>query len=426
MDGRVEAMMFLLGAVVGFLLVVILSNFVPNEKKVREVPPCECSVEEPHFARSLSLLLSAHLLGGNRITELRNGAQTFPAMLAAIRGAEKTITFENFIYWQGKVGHEFADALIQCARRGVKVHVLLDFVGTSRMKRAAIKALRDAGCQIVIFHAPTWYHLARFNNRTHRKLLIVDGKVGFTGGVGIGDEWQGDAEDENHWRDTHFKIEGPVVGQMQALFMVNWIRAHATCEHSPDYFPELPAVGDQHAHMFNSSPEDGSENARLMFLHSFSAARSHVLLQQAYFVPDKRVIEELVKTRKRGVRVEIMVPGHRIDTPLVRRASRALWGPLLEAGVKLWEFEPTNLHCKIMTVDGCWSSVGSTNFDFRAFRWNDEANLNVHDRSFAQRLEQTFENDRKRCTQITFESWRSRPWTTKLADQACALFRFQM
>lgn len=418
--------MLTVGAVVGILLAVVGGNFIPGEKRLEHAITTDYGVQDAQFIRSIGALLGPSLLEGNSTTELVNGEQIFPAMLAAIRSAQKTICFETFIYWNGEVGKQFADALAERARAGVKVHVLLDFVGSTRMDASSLQELRDSGCEVVKFHPLKWYNLSRFNNRTHRKLLIVDGTVGFTGGVGIGDEWDGHAQDPKHWRDTHFRTEGPVVAQMQATFMTNWIKTTSTVHHGETYFPPLKPAGTQIAQMFHSSPEEGSENIRLMYLLSIAAARHKILLEQAYFLPDTLATQMMVEARHRGVEVTVIVPGPLIDTKLVRRASRSSWGDLLKAGVRIYEYQPTNFHCKVMIVDGVWSSVGSTNFDNRSFRLNDEANLNVYDAGFAQKLEQTFAEDLKKTREVTLAEWEQRSWHVKLADWFWGLFHTQM
>lgn len=419
-------MMFLLGLVVGVILAVILANFVSSEKHLRHRIKSDYALTDPQFARSMSGLLGPPLVGGNRIDILMNGDEIFPAMLEGIRSARRSITFETFIYWRAEIGREFAEALAERARAGVRVHILVDFVGSNKMDPALFDMMGHAGAEIEKFHPLSWYHLSRFNNRTHRKLLIVDGRLGFTGGVGIADEWRGHAQDEKHWRDTHFRIEGPVVTQMQAAFMTNWIKTRSTVEHTEAYFPELKPVGTHFAQMFHSSPQEGSEDIRLMYLLSIAAARQRIRLEQAYFVPDDLTVELLVAAMKRGVEVQIITPGPRTDQSTVRRASRSRWGPLLEAGARIFEFQPTNLHYKVMIVDGLWSSVGSTNFDNRSFRLNDEANLNIHDADFAARLEKIFEEDKRRSKEVTYEQWLRRPAQEKLWERTVGLLRSQM
>ena len=414
------------GIIIGLFLAVIAANFVRSEKKVEHVVESPYGVKDPQFTRSMGSLLVSPLLPGNTVTELLNGDAIFPAMLDAINSAQRTITFETFIYWEGEIGRKFAEALSQRAQAGVKVRILLDWVGSTRMDESLLERLKQAGCEVERYHPPKWYHLTRLNNRTHRKLLIVDGHTGFTGGVGIGDEWSGNAQDPDHWRDTHFKVRGPIVAQMQAIFMVNWIKTRAIVEHTADYFPALGPVGDQFAQMFHSSPDEGSENIRLMYLLSIACARESILLEQSYFVPDNLINEMLVAAANRGVHIEVITPGEHTDTRHVRQASRSRWGPLLEAGIQIFEYQPTNLHAKVMVVDGVWSSVGSTNFDNRAFRLNDEANLNVYDREFAAQMTRTLANDKLKSRQITLEEWRSRPWHVKLRDRFWSLFRQQM
>lgn len=416
----------LLGAGLGGSLFVVGANFVRNERKVEQAVVSPYGIDDPQFPRSLDALLGPPLLAGNTVTELRNGDAIFPAMLDAIAAARATITFETYIYWSGDVGQQFATALAERARAGVKVFILLDWAGSVRMAPALIEKLETAGCVVLRYHAPHWSHLTRFNNRTHRKILVIDGRVGFSGGVGIGDNWTGDAQDPDHWRDTHFRVEGPVVAQMQAVFMANWLKARGIVEHTGDFFPALVPVGDQRAQMFHSSPEAGSENMRLMYLLSIAAARRTLLLEQAYFVPDELVIDALVAAAARGVRVEIILPGEQNDAPKVRRAGRARWGRLLAAGVKIYEYEPTTLHAKIMIVDGLWSSVGSANFDNRSFRLNDEANLNVYDAPFAAALTRTFAADLLSSREITLADWEARSRREKSSDWFWSLFRQQM
>jgi cardiolipin synthase len=414
------------GVLLGIILTVIAANFVRSEKKVEHMVESPYGVTDPQFTRSMGSLLGTALLAGNSVTELLNGDEIFPPMLEAIRGAQQTITFETFIYWSGDIGRQFADALSERARAGVKVRILLDWVGSVKMDEETIEQLRQSGCEVVRYHAPKWYHLTRMNNRTHRKLLIVDGKIGFTGGVGIGDEWTGNAQDPQHWRDTHFKVLGPVVAQMQSVFMINWIKTRATVEHTSDFYPALEPAGEHYAQMFHSSPDEGAGNIRLMYLLSIACARETILLEQSYFVPDNLINKMLVAAAKRGVRIEVIAPGEHTDTPNVRQASRSRWGPLLEAGIKIFEYQPTNLHAKVMVVDGIWSSVGSTNFDNRAFRLNDEANLNVYDREFAAQMTRTLADDKLKSREITLEEWRSRAWHVKLRDWFWSLFRQQM
>jgi cardiolipin synthase A/B len=411
--------------ITAFLTVVIL-NLSSGEKKISHRIAPIYSVDDEQFLRSMGSLLGPPLVGGNSVQPLRNGVEIFPAMLEAIQQSEQTITFETFIYWSGRIGLAMADALAERARAGVKVHVLVDWVGSQKMEPELLERMESAGVEVRRYHPPRWYTLSKMNNRTHRKLLIVDGRVGFTGGVGIADPWLGDAQDENHWRDSHFRVEGPVVAQMQAAFLDNWMKATGEVLHGPEYFPPLEARGDITSQMFRSDPGEGSESVRLMYLLSIASARRSIYISAAYFVPDDLSIKTLVQARQRGVHIEVILPGPLIDTETTRRASRARWGPLLEAGVIIHEFQPTMYHCKVMIVDERWTSVGSTNFDTRSFRLNDEANLNIYDADFAASLLKDWMDDRTRARQITYEAWKNRPWREKLIEHSAALLRSQL
>jgi cardiolipin synthase len=418
---------YVLGIVIASILVTIIAlNFTSGEKKIDKRISELYPVSSPQFTRAMGNLLGPPLVSGNRVQALYNGDQIFPSMLEAIHAARHSIDFETYIYWSGDIGKKFADALAERARAGVKVHLLADWVGSEKMDAAMQKAMEDSGVQIRKYHPLSWYNLARVNHRTHRKLLVVDGRVGFTGGVGIADNWLGHAQDENHWRDSHFKIEGPAVAHMQAAFMDNWMKTTGEVLHGDDYFPALEMVGGQSAQVFRSSPAEGAESMRLMYLMSVAAARKHIYIANAYFVPDDLALTMLTRALKRGVKISIMMPGKHTDAASVRGASRARWGTLLEAGADLYEYEPTMYHCKVMVVDGLWTSVGSTNFDSRSFRLNDEANLNVYDAAFAEQQITTFEQDVKLARRISYEEWKNRPWTEKVLEHGAALFRSQL
>ena len=347
-------------------------------------------------------------------------------MLAAIREARRSVTFESYIYWSGDIGKAFADTLAEKARAGVKVHVLLDAIGTAKMDEKWLTEMSDAGVQVHKYHPIRWYTLWRLNNRTHRKLLIIDGTVGFTGGVGIAPEWTGNAQDPDHWRDTHFRVDGPVVGQMQAVFLDNWIKVNGEVLHGDDYFPNLAAVGQQQAQMFSSSPAGGSESMELMYQLANSSASLTIDLSAAYFVPDLLTIRALITAIGRGVRVRIILPGKYIDSTLSRSASRALWGKPLAAGALIAEYVPTMYHCKVLIVDGRLTSVGSTNFDNRSFRLNDEASLNVIDEAFAAEQTSIFELDLQRAKPVTLSDWTNRPLKEKIGDRIASLISSQL
>ncbi len=413
-------------AVATAIVLWVLRLLAGREKKINHRIDTLYPVADEQFPRSMGSLLQPNMLAGNAVTVLSNGDEIFPAMLDAITRARRTITFETFIYWSGDVGRAFADALCERARAGVEVHVVLDWFGASKMDPAILSELEDCGVEVERYHPVRWYTVRKLNNRTHRKILVVDGAVGFTGGVGIADEWRGDARDETEWRDLHFRVEGPVVGQLQRAFMDNWLKTHSTVLHGDAYFPALDARGPTTAQVFMSSADEGSESARLMFLLSIACAAESISIATAYFVPDTLTVRTLLHARERGVRVRVLVPGPRIDKRVVRRASRSRWTDLIEAGVEIHEYRPTMYHAKLMIVDGVWVSVGSANFDNRSFRLNDEANLNAYDRDLAERLTAEFDADLARATLITPEAWRARPWHERLREHAAGLLRAQL
>ena len=408
------------------IAVLIAANFSSGEKDVSRELPRLYATQDPQFRRAIGALLGPALVGGNRAQELLNGDQIFPDMLQAIRSAQHSISFETYIYWSGNIGREFADALSERAKAGVKVHVLLDWVGSAKIDDSFLDEMRASGVEIRKFHKPNWYNLGRLNNRTHRKLLVVDGKTGFTGGVGIAPKWTGNGQDADHWRDSHFRVEGPVVAQMQAVFMENWLKVTGQVMHGEAYFPALQAMGDSDAQVFSSSPSGGSESMQLMYQLSITAAAHSIDLSSAYFVPDELTTQALTDALQRGVKIRIITPGEIIDTDTVRAASRGSWGPLLKAGAQIYEYQPSMYHCKVMIVDNLLVSVGSTNFDNRSFRLNDEANLNVYDAAFAQRQTFIFEADLKNARQVTYDEWINRPLKEKLLEKLALLLGSQL
>ena len=406
--------------------VFVALNFTTGEKKIEQRIARLYSAEDPAFARAMGVLLGPAISSGNRFDALLNGDQIFPHMLESIRGAKQSITFETYIYWSETIGKQFADALAERARAGVKVHVLLDWLGSSKMDATHLSEMEQAGVQVRRFHEPKWYNLARMNNRTHRKVLVVDGRIGFTGGVGIADQWTGSAQDPQHWRDTHFRASGPVVAQMQAVFLDNWIKATGEVLHGEKYFPALPAAGTAKAQMFSSSPSGGSESMQLMYLLAITAAQHSIHLSSAYFVPDALTLRALTEAIQRGVKVQIIMPGPHMDAETVQRASRARWGDLLKAGAELYEYQPTMYHCKVMIVDALWVSVGSTNFDSRSFHINDEANLNIFDGEFAAAQIAHFRDDLSKSRRISLEVWQQRPLAEKFWEHAASMLGGQL
>ncbi len=417
---------FLITIPVTVLLTVLVLNLQAGERHIRYELDHTFAVADPAFHRTMDVLLGPAILPGNRVTALQNGDEIFPSMLEAIRGAKQSITFETYIYWSGTVGQWFADALSERARAGVKVHVLLDWVGAGKLDQAQLDAMRAAGVEVAMYHPLRWYNIARMNQRTHRKLLVVDGRIGFTGGVGIADHWLGDAQSPDHWRESHYRLEGPAVAQMQTAFIDNWIKTKAVVLFGERYFPPLAPVGELSAQMFKSSRGEGSESVRLMYLLSIASATTHIRLQAAYFIPDSLAVDAFVAARARGVRIEIIVPGPHTDAAIVRHASRSRWADLLEAGVEIYEFQPTMYHCKVLIVDDLWVSVGSTNFDDRSFRLNDEANLNIYDAAFAVAQVQDFERDKAQSRLIKPAEFEQRSAAKKFLDELAGMLRRQL
>ncbi|MGH8664830.1 MAG: phospholipase D-like domain-containing protein, partial [Burkholderiales bacterium] len=336
--------------VITAIVVVLLLNLSLGDKQVDRKIASLYTIADAQFARTMGVMLGPALIPGNHAEALLNGHEIFPAMLAAIRGAKRTITFETYIYWSGDIGKQFAEALSERSRAGVKVHVLLDWVGSSKMDEKLLAAMKEAGVALQRYNRPRWYNIGRLNNRTHRKLLVVDGRIGFTGGVGIADLWSGNAQDPEHWRDTHFRIEGPAVAQMQSAFMDNWIEVTGEVLHGEAYFPPIEQHGDHFAQVFTSSPGGGSESMQLMYLLSIAAAVHNIRMSASYFVPDDVSVGMFAAALERGVKVQIILPGPHIDTAIVRRASRSTWGKLLRAGAEIYEYQPTMFHCKVMVV----------------------------------------------------------------------------
>lgn len=418
--------MVISAVVVTLVGVIVAVNLHKPEKTIKHRVNRLHAVETPQFKREMDSLLGPPILSGNEVTPLQNGDEIFPAMLGAIRAATSSITFETYIYWSGKVGEDFADALVERALAGVPVHVMLDWLGSQKIAGKLINKMKVAGIDVERYHALRWYSLGRMNNRTHRKVLVVDGAVAFTGGVGIADQWSGHAQDPGHWRDSHFKVVGPVVAQFQAAFLDNWIKTTGNVLHGADYFPLLRAVGSQSMQLFMSSPAGGSSSMRLMYLSAITAAESAIDIQAAYFVPDSLMVRQLIQARGREVRVRILLPDKHLDSETIRIASKKMWGPLLDSGVEIYLYEPTMLHCKMLIFDRYLVSVGSTNFDMRSFDLNDEASLNIYDRAFGQQMTEVFETDLKSASAYSLDMWNRRPWSQRFAESILIPLRSQL
>jgi len=316
--------------------------------------------------------------------------------------------------------------MADAGRRGVEVRVLLDRAGSIPFEQRLIDIMEEAGVAVHRFRPIRWYTLDRINNRTHRKVLVVDGNIGFTGGVGIGDEWLGAARGPDEYRDNHYRITGPAVASLQAAFAENWLEASGEVLQGERFYPEQPTDGELVAQLVKSSPSGGSRSMHQMLLMSLASATQNIRIGMAYFVPDDIAIQQLVDAAERGVEVDIIVPGPHISKETVRHGSRHFWGDLLEAGIRIHEFQPTMYHAKIFVIDEDWVSIGSANFDVRSFRLNDEANLNVFDRGFALQHIAIFEEDLAWSRRITLAEWENRPWREKIMDWLASLLRTQL
>ncbi len=404
----------------------------PPLPMVRRRVPMRYHMRHQFGVRDLAFLQTMHALTGmavsegNRAEVLRNGVRIFPAMLAAIRAARKTINVEFYIYWDGEIGRMFAEALAERARAGVKVNVILDAVGSAAMSRDLTDFMHRNGIEVEWYHPLRWYTLSRVNHRTHRKLLVVDGEIGFSGGVGIADEWQGDADRKDHWRETVVRVEGPVVTQMQFAFLDNWVKSRGELLTGLDYFPQVAPRGKCIAQVVKSSPSEGSSAAKLLYIVSIVAAKKSIYINSAYFVPDKDTTRALETAVRRGVDVRVIVPGEFTDVPIVRHAGRFYYNQLLKRGIRIFEYQPTMMHSKTMVVDGIWTTIGSSNFDDRSFRLNDEVNVNLYDEGIAAEMDQMFFEDLARSEEITPMRFLKRPWLERVKERLAGWLKPQL
>lgn len=421
-----QILTFVFAGLTGAALLTIAFLMMLRQREITyrldESPP----PDSEHFLRMLRGLVSVQFSAGNRIQLLRNGNETFPAILKAINGARHAVTFENYIYLSSQVGDRFAKLFADKAREGIRVHLVLDWLGAFTVERSVLEQMRSAGVEIHFYHPPRLGMVHQFNYRTHRRELVVDGKVAFTGGIGLGDEWTGDGESDGNWRDNHYIIEGPLAGAIQSVFLDNWLKSSGQVLADEHYFPELAEVGDCWAGALCGSPGERISNGRLMILLFLRAAQKSIRIEQAYFVPDQAMVEALVNAARRGVCVEIILPNEKIDYGVVRRASRALWGPLLDAGVKIFEYQPTMLHVKMLLIDDLWLIAGSANLDFRSLYRNDEVYIVVRDGDFVRQHVDCFSVDKAHSQEVTRNAWQSRARTDKLLDRAAALLRTQL
>lgn len=367
--------------------------------------------DPPFTADSAAFRRSTEALGnpmveGNDARLLMNGDQIFPAMLKDIREAKKTVNLESYIFMPDEAGRQFADAMVEAAHRGVQVRFLIDAVGGKLGNLEPL--LEAAGVQAHEFRPLRLFSIHKVGNRTHRKILVVDGRIAYTGGLGIEKRWLGDARNQNEWRDTQVRVEGPVAAQMQAIFSEDWTYTTGEILGGDDFYPEIPKAGSIRSQAIKASRSDSSSKSKMLYYVAVQSATKSIHLANAYFLPDAQVRKALIEAVQRGVDVQVMVPGSHIDLPMVRFASWMHYGELLEGGVKIFEYMPTMLHNKTVTIDGIYSIVGSINFDARSMNRNAEEALAFFDRDFAGKMEEMFQKDKQRCREITFDEWDNR------------------
>jgi cardiolipin synthase len=375
---------------------------------------------------SIAGLTGSPIQAGNHVEVLQNGDQFFPALLKDIAAAKESIHLETYVWWKGEICAQVANALAERALQGVEVRLTLDAVGSNKGDDELFEIMKKGGVKIALFHPFQIQDIGLFNNRTHRKLAIFDGRVGYVFGHGMAEEWTGHGQDDKHWRDTGVRIEGPVVNSIQAVFAENWVEQTSEVIVGEKYFPRLPSSGGVRAHMTASSPQGGVSRLEMLFKLAISAARKELVVQNPYFIPDGEIVGLLKRAAKRGVKIRIMLPGNATDSSVVRHAGHRRYEDLLQQGIEIYEMQGTLNHQKIMVVDGLWSFVGSTNFDDRSLDINDEASVGLIDPGVADQLRGAFQQDLPRCKRINLEEWRKRSAWHQFIDRASYLINEQL
>jgi cardiolipin synthase len=375
------------------------------------------------FARLVEATTGAAWRTGNRVRILRNGAQTFPAMLDAIESAKDTIDLSSYILWPGEVTDRFTEALCERARAGVEVNVVVDAYGSAKLAgHETVTKLQEAGVSFVFFRPPAWYAVDKLNNRMHRRLLIVDGRIGFAGGVGIADVWDGDAQDPEHWRETHVEVEGPAVRDILGGFMENWAEASNVLL-ADSHVPDLEHFGDGvGVQVIRSSPRSGGTATSQLFYAAIAGACERLWITTAYFAPDEAFLDLLCEAPARGVDVKILVNGPHVDKEVVRETGQRQYGRLIEAGVRIFEYQRTMLHAKVMIADG-WANIGSSNLEHRSLGLDDELMVALTDRRLVDELARHFADDLDHAEEFDLDRWRRRPLAKRAREAAGDLLR---
>jgi cardiolipin synthase A/B len=396
-------------------------NALPLPKRMSVELELDYGVRDPQFRQSLHGLLHNPIVDGNSAELLTDGEAIFGAMLDDIAQAEHSVTFETYEFFGERAAGAMAGALADAARRGVRVHALIDFIGSTRASESKFELMEEAGVRVERYRGPVWYKLNQINYRTHRKLLVVDGQTGFIGGANIADPWL-PGGDDLPYRDHHFRLRGPIVANLQGTFAENWLNASGALIEGEAYFPTLHEQGDLAMQVVKSAPQEGRKRVRGTILYALAAAREEFTASTAYFYPDVEFLKALELAVQRGVRVRILMPGGSMDKGYVRHASINRWREILEAGVELYEYQPSMYHAKLITVDDYWTTFGSTNLDNRSFRINDEANVAVWDEDFARYVRGVIEHDLEQAERFTLSDWEDRPMRKRIIGHISSVF----
>jgi cardiolipin synthase len=404
---------------VWFLIVVLFSPRIDYRASTR------LPLGSPDLLRIVRAMCQASVQPGNAVAVLADGVHIYPAMRDAILAAEFSINLEAYIYEPGHAADLIGAALADRARAGVEVRVVVDAIGSRKLKGETLARLREAGCKVGFYQPATWYRLHRINNRTHRELLIVDGRVAIVGGAGIADWWWRETDGEPAWRDTSTRIEGPIVAALQGVFAENWLECEGEILTSAAHWPHIDPAGETDAMLVKSSPADRATVSRVVYQLLLEGAATAIDITTPYFLPDKALRRVLMRAARRGVRVRVLVPGHITDQKLVRLASRRMYGELLEASVRIFEYQPAMIHVKSLMVDGMWSLIGTTNVDNRSFEHNDEVNVAFREAAVTARLSQHFTADLARSQEVTLAGWKTRTVGEKLLGPICWILERQ-
>jgi len=410
-----KLLLYIFGLLVLYVIATVLF-FVATPKEKRVTVPIETvfSVTDPGFKMESGILTGRQWVGGNNIEVLSSGLEIFGAMLEEIESAETSITKDTYNFWGDNVARPVAEALSDAALRGVNVHFLMDYVGSVSADVELFVTMEDAGVEVQRWRRPSWYQLARFNHRTHRKLLNIDGRVAFIGGANTADPWLPDVEDGG-FKDYHFRITGPAVNELQGAFSENWVSSRGELLVGERYYAEPDSTGDLYIQVASSHPREGKQLVRKSMLYAIASADESIRIGSAYFFPDREFIKALTRAADRGVRIKILTPGEEIDQNYLRIASHYRWDKLLDAGIEMYEFQPSMYHAKMMIVDDYFVTVGSTNFDNRSFRLNDETNINILSEEFGTLMASYYDEDLLQSEQMTREEWENRPIWQKAA-----------